>query len=237
MSSLADCVGAIAVLIIGAIVYVMVMSIVIPKSLRLRYTDCESFDRGIKKYRYVQGRAVTYEPRPSMRKYIPMYALFTHNGYKYIRCKTDLSVWKLSYQIVMFDNEDRVIDTVTVTEQLAKLGETAAVMLHADTSYVSLELASVNEHRLQTTQKLVCPWQSVALYTGLNVLATFLEMVAFVLSMQGLLVSLALGDVVNAVNVGYLFISSLVLGLAVSAWTIRSHYAKGIKVMWHAKQL
>ena len=142
--------------IVSIIVYFILMGTVLPKILRVRCSFKESLDRGLKKYTYPSGRGIVYEPHPSIRKYVHHYALFTNDGYKYIKCNLDESVRQLKYTVVMFDHRKKVIDVLDVEEKNISSGETAEVLIHQDTSYVAFVLDSVNGERLKHKSILVC---------------------------------------------------------------------------------
>ncbi|MBE6588965.1 MAG: hypothetical protein E7643_02185 [Ruminococcaceae bacterium] len=231
MSSILQCIFLVALFVIGSIFYVFLMKSVFPLILKLQYRGIKLHDRGLKKYRYEEGRAVTYEPAPSMRKYISQYALFTDRGYKYICCKTDSAVRYLSYHVAMFDNRNRVIDTIEVTEQLRSIGKTAPVMLHSDTSYVHLNLISVNDVEFDSSFPLYCRWYRVALYLLLNVLLTLAEIVLVTFAIYGIFAAFGAQTVFNSVMLSYLVLPSLLIGGAVFAIVLRAYYKKGVRVI------
>ena len=125
--------------------YVALVSDILPHLfLKLRCVMRGNLGRGLKKCVFPTGRSVLYEPHPSIRKYINKYLLFTSDGYKYVRCCFDCGVNKISYTVVMLNNNDKVIDVISVTEDVKRHGASANVMLHPDTSYVAVTVSRVN---------------------------------------------------------------------------------------------
>ena len=111
--------------------------------LRTRYSYGEGLGRGLKKYTYPDGRGVLYEPHPSIRKYIHKFLLFTREGYKYLKLSFDEGVGVIYYSVVMLNNRDKVVGVLDVDEK--PMGaESASILLHPDTSYVSVILRSVD---------------------------------------------------------------------------------------------
>lgn len=125
-------------------VFACLVGCVIPRCfLKTRYSYKEGLGRGLKKYTFPEGRGVLYEPHPSIRKYIPKYLLFTAEGYKYLKISFDAGVELISYTAVMLNNKDRVLGVLDIDE-VPKNREGSCVLLHPDTSYVSLFLRSVD---------------------------------------------------------------------------------------------
>ncbi len=101
-------------------------------------------DRGLKKYVYEDGRGIVYEPEICARKYVKQYMLFTRDGSKYLKCYVNDKINHLSYDILVFNNRNKLIDVVTVSEQLKSSQTTSSVPLVAETSYVSLVVRKVD---------------------------------------------------------------------------------------------
>ena len=74
-------------LVLSFVAYVFLMSRVYPKVLLTpTWGVGHKGDRGLKKYRYDNGRAVVYEPSFKMRAYVKQYLLSVNDGKKYIKC-------------------------------------------------------------------------------------------------------------------------------------------------------
>ena len=134
----------IVVLILGMYAYAFVLGTVIPKYfLVLEYKGGVN-GRGLRKFTFPGGRAVTYEPHPAQRRFIPTYALIFKDGFKYLKIKASPSVYFLNYDVVAFDTVGRVLDIINVKEHISKNESAKSVIIPEDTSYVSLILYKVN---------------------------------------------------------------------------------------------
>ena len=143
--------------IVSLTLYIALMKYVFPRCImRVRYSLSDKLGRGIKKCVYPSGRGVVYEPHPSVRKYVPRYALLTNDGYKCIKCQLDRNVKSLKYSVVMFNRKNRVIDVINVSETVGRAGESQFVMLHQQTSYVAFSLNEVNDSRVESGYMLYC---------------------------------------------------------------------------------
>jgi len=130
--------------VVSIFVYILLASRILPGLLlspKLGGTLCE---RGIKKSVFAGGRSVTYEPKLSLRKYISQYVLFSHNGGKYIKCKINDKVKSLKYVLVVYDRKNKAVSKIEISETVEEEGYTSEVMLPPETSYVHLQLCSVN---------------------------------------------------------------------------------------------
>jgi hypothetical protein len=132
-------------LIAGIILhFVLIKDVLFKYILKADYSLDKYLGRGIKRFTLPDGRGVLYEPHPSARKYIRKYTLYAMDGYKYLQCKTDKKIGTLSYSVVMLNNRNRIIDTLSITEDTEHSAKTQPVMLHPETSYIALVLESVD---------------------------------------------------------------------------------------------
>ena len=162
--------------ILEIIFYFIIAGKVLPRIVRFRCLLSESRDRGIKKYIYPNGRGITYEPRPTIRKYMPRYVLFTNNGYKYVKCLLDTGVHSIGYTVVMFNNRNQVIDIVDVKDERILNNETEALLVHEDTSYVDISLFSVNKRTYEKEKLTYCKLRDLYIYMGAMALLCFVEL-------------------------------------------------------------
>lgn len=131
--------------VVSFAIYIFLVGTLFPERfLTVRYGNGSSTDRGLKKFKYPDGRAVLYEPHPIVRNYIKKYVLYTKDSAKYIRCNVADSVGHIIYDVAVFDNRNQLIDLITVTDRIGEQPYTSSVMLPADTSYVSLTVREIN---------------------------------------------------------------------------------------------
>ena len=213
------------------VAYILLISDVLPRCfLRIRYSYIPSLGRGLKKYKFPNGRGILYEPHPSMRKYVNKYLLFVSDGYKYLKCCFDECVGEIKYSVAMIDNKDKVIDVISVEEQTRYTGGSETVLLHPDTSYVALVLDSVNgieNERLFSYAKL----SGVIMY--------FLSVVAITLTAMFAFKTMAEQIVYDSFNIVltnnssplYFIPFSLMVGAFAVAMFLISAARKGIRVI------
>ena len=145
MSIISD-IAKIVMLIASMVLYVYLFYSIVPRFImKLSCKKENTRDRGIKKFKYPNGRAVLYEPEFAVRDFITNYVLYTEDGYKYIKCKVASHVNALKYDVYAFDNKDDLIDIVNVLEIVANNEFTDSVLLPPETSYVRLVLRRAND--------------------------------------------------------------------------------------------
>lgn len=138
-------IGFSALLVLSIIAYVFIAGTVLPRwFLSAEFCGGAARDRGLKKYTFPGGRAVTYEPYPALRDYVKRYVLFVKDGAKYIRCSLAREVSFIVYDIAVFDHVGKMIDVIRVNERIESVGVSRSVKLPGNTSYVSLSLRRVN---------------------------------------------------------------------------------------------
>ena len=215
-------------------VYIFCIRDVFPKYiLKRKYFMDKHLGRGLAKYTSSDGRAVVYEPHPSVRKYIKKYALVEREGHKYLECSIDSAVKKISYTVIMLNNKDEIIDVLKVNDITVKMTVTHPVYLHADTSYIALLPESVNGAKL--SEDGICYYRArdIALFSLAMSVLSFIEY-----SLLSLQLDVFLKRVTNEVsNTAFRFSTALALSLligVISAAVIFLHCSKkNMKVTFH----
>ena len=140
------------IFITGIFLYMLLVSRILPRTLLSPIEPAVRGDRGVRKCVFPGGRSVAYEPRLAFRKYIREYVLFTRNGEKYIKCKLNEKVAALKFDLTIYDRKDRIIEKITVKETVEEECFSSEVMLPAETSYVHLQLRTVNGAEIENDE-------------------------------------------------------------------------------------
>ena len=218
------------------ILYITLLADIFPRLfLRTRYATEKNLGRGLKKYTYPTGRAVLYEPHPSVRKYLNKYLLFTKDGYKYLKCCFDSAVFEIKYKVVMLNNKNKVIDALSVTENMSHLKSTANIQLHQDTSYVAIIVENVNGAK----NRVLCAYNrlwDLALYF-LSVSATSIALMFAAASLIEEIVFSNFGQtVVNRVGSEAFFLFGIIIGVVSVLIFLMTAAGKGIRVVLNEKK-
>ena len=131
-------------LVAGIVLYILLISRVLPKILLSPLAGAALSDRGVKKSTFPGGRSIAYEPSLGSRIYVSQYVLYSENGDKYIKCKVNERVHSVKYDLTLYDRKNKAFDRIEVF-QTAENGYTSAVMLPSDTSFVHMNICDVNE--------------------------------------------------------------------------------------------
>jgi hypothetical protein len=131
-------------LIAGIVLYILLISRVLPKILLSPLAGAALSDRGVKKSTFPGGRSIAYEPSLGSRIYVSQYVLYSENVDKYIKCKVNERVHSVKYDLTLYDRKNKAFDRIEVF-QTAENGYTSAVMLPSDTSFVHMNICDVNE--------------------------------------------------------------------------------------------
>lgn len=178
-------------LIAGVVLYMLLISRILPKVLLSPVMGGILSERGVKKSVFPGGRSVAYEPKLSVRRYVRQYVLFSENGFKYIKCKVQEKVSSLKYELVIYNRKNKAVDRLEIT-QAAKDGYTETVMLPPETSFVHMNLCEVNGTPVKEKEP--------ELYSGFGALLYFVIVFAL---------NFALGLTINYIVVEF---SDLLLG-------------------------
>lgn len=211
------------VLVMSMILYIYLFSRVVPRFImKLKMVKENTRDRGLKRFVYPNGRCILYETELSARRYVGRYALYTEDGYKYIRCKVADDVSLLKYDVYAFDNHDNIIDIIEVTETVDNDRYTSALSLPPDTSYVRFVLRAADKKYL--SNKVLADYSVIqyGICAGVVALATAIE-AALIYSLlkdilvEGLRIRIGISGALG-MTVMVLGISLLTAGLTVLAY-------------------
>ena len=232
MGGLVICICLLLLAVIAIAIYVILISSVFPKKiLKASCSENESKDRGVKKYVFPEGRGVVYMPRLAVRKYVESYVLFTHEGYKYLKCRLSMNLSELKYSVVMFNNKNEILDVINVDEHLRGGLETEAVALHHDTSYVSLVVKSADENVLNDESLFVCKLKRLGVYGGAVSLVSFLVF-ALLFAAISVIDKLLLDQTLLAgVNLLIFILPALAIG-ALASWIIYNRTRRAKTLRW-----
>lgn len=215
---------------ISIAVYVFIVGSILPSRLLcLEYKEGKTNDRGIKKYSFPDGRSIVYEPHPSIRRYVKSYMLFEKDGTKYIRCTIPPEVKSIDYGAVIFDNNNKVVDVVRVSEDVCALEMSGSVKLPTETSYISFLLYEVNGKRIMKERQFDFDAKQKKIFVGITVLLTVIE--AFALRFMAISVMdfLKLGDFWfgSSVNALVTLIAAIIIGLVGALLSLKSNSKRG----------
>lgn len=218
------------------LVSVAVASLLLPKMfLQTRYTIKSSVDRGLKKIIEKNGQSMVFQPALKWRKYINQYVLAERSGVKQLMCKLNTDITYISYDIVLFNSEDKVFDVLTVKDLVEKNGFSKVVELPEDTSYVSLVVNEVDGMSFPDHITGKAKAGKVAKFLVACSFMILLELLfvkvccanlfggvfkeSFVLNVQSTLVTLLIAGILIIVNIIVSLITVKVRGAKKSGWS------------------
>ncbi len=173
MEMIAICIGNGLAALVTVIVYVYLVASVYPcLTMRPVWKHHTMGDRGLRRVVFQEGRGVVCEPAPSVRRYMPSYALLWQNGYKYLRCRLDERVAYIRYDVVVFDRRGRVLEILSVSERPMAAGSTRPVRLPTATAYVCVVPRRVDGMYTGSVGAIGYSPRGMGLYAGLAVVST-----------------------------------------------------------------
>ena len=212
--------------------YAICVAKIFPKFiLKRRYAIKENLGRGLKKFLAPEGRAVVYEPHPSVRKYIKKFFIAEQNGYKYLECNIDSEVDKIRYTVMMMNNKNELIDVLEVQDYTKNTIVTHPIYLHPDTSYVSIAVESVNGEVLSDTSSSYYRVKDIGSYALAVFASSFFELLMF-----SVCANIAIHGYSATPGIIPLLLYSLLIGAASAIIFICHCNKKNVKVTWNEKQ-
>lgn len=216
--------------------YTMLMAKVFPKYIiKRRYVIKEHLGRGLKKFLALEGRAVVYEPHPSIRKYIRKFSLTAQNGYKYLECSIDSMVDKIRYTVMMMNNKNELIDALDVQDYTKDSVITHPIYLHPDTSYVAIAVQSVNDVVLSDVDISYYSFKDIGFYAAAASVLSFFELLLFSYCANVVTFG-ADGAESLGLSIIPVLLYSVLIGAASAVIFICHCNKKNVKVTWNDKQ-
>lgn len=161
---------AIIVVTIIAIVFIIVFPLA-KIFLKSKYAISSSSDRGIKKFKDAKnGVGILFVPALTIRKYMSQYILYEKGAHSYFYGKIADDIDYIDFDIVAFDDENKIIKVLQVKELIEKKGNTSLVNLPEGTSYITIVLNQVNNEKLEKTQTSVLDWKRVIPFFSISTL-------------------------------------------------------------------
>ena len=201
----------VVLLILTVGISVALAAFVLPqKYLRARHAIKEPTDRGIKKVLEKGGQSLVFQPVPKWRKFVKQYVLAERWGKKELMCKLDPEIAYIAYDVVLFNNQNKVFDVLTVKELVENKGYTKTLELPEETSYVSLVVTQADTQRFP---------QQFATKTARGDLVKFLLLTSLLILMEVLCIKVCCANVFGGVfrESFVLDLESLLITLAVAA--------------------
>ena len=141
MEIVASYVAKALMLFTSMFLYVYLFSSIIPRFImKLGCKKENTNDRGIKKFIYPDGRCILYEPELKVRDYVSSYAIYTENGYKWLKAKAAQGVRRIRFDVYTFNNKNELIDIIEGNALIGSDGYSGEMMLPPETSYARFVL-------------------------------------------------------------------------------------------------
>lgn len=217
-------------LAVGFVVYAVLMSSVLPRFvLRVSYRVQPILGRGLKKFTYPDGRAVLYESRPAVRKYVPRYVLYTVDGFKYVQLLLGQGVESYHARIVMVNNKNRVIGMIELSEITGGASKSRSVRLDDRTSYVAVSVSRVNGENISEPKFAYtsCLW--IAVYLVCAAALSFLMFRQMYCTADEIFAIFG-AAMPSRLDLSFFFIPSLLIGITSVGVLLRARMKKGIGV-------
>lgn len=237
MEQILDAVAYGLLIIVSLVAFAALLRFVVPTFvLKVRHSVDKSLGRGLKTYKYPTGRAVLYEPHPSLRKYVNEYLLFVNDGYKYFKCTVDNAVKRLELEIIMLNNKNEVVDVLRASSVIDASSTSPDILLHPDTSYVALNVERVNGAEVKRLTRSYYTLLQIGIYFSIVFTLTLLELNAVSALTVGIFkIILGIKSVSVSTALAY-FTSSFMIAALATLIVVSRGYKKGIEVVLNGKK-
>ena len=237
MEQILDAVAYGLLIIVSLVAFAALLRFVVPTFvLKVRHSVDKSLGRGLKTYKYPTGRAVLYEPHPSLRKYVNEYLLFVNDGYKYFKCTVDNAVKRLDLEIIMLNNKNEVVDVLRASSLIDASSTSPDILLHPDTSYVALNVEMVNGAEVKRLTRSYYTLLQIGIYFSIVFTLALLELNAVSALTVGIFkIILGIKSVTVSTALAY-FTSSFMIAALATLIVVSRGYKKGIEVVLNGKK-
>ena len=215
-------------LVMSLVAFIFLLACLYPRwILKPDYRIHRIKDRGIKRYTFPNGRAITYQPALNVRPYIKSYILSCVDGKKNFKCELAPTIVSMRYELLVYDASDKVITVLQVSDDGIRENESKSVLLPAETAYVSLILRRVNG---KTVSK-----EPIAAYSRTRIAAYYLAIIATVVAEMyfiryGILFYFETGMETTQSGTLFMFVTSALGGALYALITFGLHRSKNTRV-------
>ena len=176
VDNIITCVLSSILFLLSLILYLFCTAYLLPKIfIRPYYKSNNVCDRGVKKYLFEEGRAIVYETKKEVKQYISQYVLSERNGKRFLQCKLDESIKKITYRVLTFNSYDKALGAFEVSESGSREQITQSVELPYDTAYVSIEVKSANGQKTSSISDIAYSGIKIGAFVMLTALATVVQ--------------------------------------------------------------
>lgn len=223
--------GYALIVVLSIVLYVYLISKALPDiCVRWQNPKKKLGDRGLRKYKFPEGRGVVYEPEVRIRRFIKQYALIYYNGNKYLKCFINKKIRFMKYDIMVYGPASELLDIISVTERITDESFSKAVALPKDTSYVNVVL--------RVADNMYKSGETAVRYSK-GSLAVLCSLVAFVSVVEAYVIRIIATKLVSQltsgwavyVNNGRFLIHSVVLGVVCAVVFLLSYLRRTVKVV------
>lgn len=211
---------------------VVLVSVALPHFLlQPQYQGRVPADRGIKKYRFPQGRAVVYQPAMHSRAYVEQYLLSAREGKKYITVRFRRGSWLLRYHVMAFDADNRLLKVIERKETVTPYMTVKELPLPPETAYTNLCVREVNGELQSVPDLAVYTFKQIGIYAGATVLCTVIE--ALLLQRVMLMIAESLlpySQTATGLGLGFAVLSAIVVGVIASALNLYIRLSSDIRI-------
>ena len=202
--------------------------------LKTRHIIQAPTDRGIKKVVEKHGQSMVFEPALKWRQFIKQYVLAERFGKKELMCKLDKDISYICYEIVLFNNRNKVFDVLKVKDLVEKSGYTKVVELPEETSYVSIVVDEVDNATFPDSTVRKAKAGKIAKFLVACSFALLMEIMSvkvclanifggvfresFILTGESALITLLIAGILIAVNIISVVIALSVRNAKKSGW-------------------
>jgi hypothetical protein len=164
------------------------------------------------------------------RKYISSYALYTEDGYKYIKCKAVRGVSVLRYDVYAFDVKNKLIDIIGVSEVLGKEDYTEAIALPPETSYARFVLRRVDNKTFSNKILVNYSFIRYLICASIVAISTMIEAMITYVIVKDILIN-ALRVRIELASMGNMIFASACISVLVAALTVLAYRRNCKKVI------
>lgn len=200
--------------------YIGVVAFLLPELfLKNKYKVNYPQDRGIARYRLGEkGRGVAYLPNGTVRKYIQQYVIAYDGNEKNLKCMLESPLDYIEYDLVLFNNENKVFNVLNVRDVLNGAEYTRTVELPLETAYVSIVIIRADNERLSNHVKLKISWlgvmASMLISFILSIVTAFAIRLSLVNYFGGVFTQSFLGEVGGHIGTFVLAVVVSIMGIA-----------------------
>lgn len=167
--------GYVLAFIFSVAVFVVLVSVVLPRTFLKLKCSAYTEDRGIERIKGDDFYGIVYLPCSAIRDKVDRYVIIDRNGNKFLQLNLNDKIRYVDYDVIAFSRSGRILDVLRVKDVALEKGFSSKTQLPPLTAYVSIRINETDAGKESSSIEFRVPKSGIAWYCAFTTLALIAE--------------------------------------------------------------